>query len=268
MNGYNILVKVLFCFLFVSPAYASPVRVLPEPVSITPKAGMFTLTKETREWLLTARDCRDKRVVMTVGHVDGVKSAEGYLLDVGVEKIEVRAPTAAGLFYAVQTLRQLQEWNGIPCVHIVDYPRYSYRGMHLDVSRHFFNVAFIKQYLDLLAAYKINTFHWHLTDSHGWRLEIRQYPRLCSMGAWRADRSGVPMTIAEATKPGEPVAYGGYYTQEQVKEIVAYAAERYITVIPEIEMPGHCTAALVAYPQYSDVDNPTPLRMLVTDPSA
>ena len=261
MNGYDILVKVLFCFLFVSPAYASPVRVLPEPVSITPKAGMFTLTKETREWLLTARDCRDKRVVMTVGHVDGVKSAEGYLLDVGVEKIEVRAPTAAGLFYAVQTLRQLQEWNGIPCVHIVDYPRYSYRGMHLDVSRHFFNVAFIKQYLDLLAAYKINTFHWHLTDSHGWRLEIRQYPRLCSMGAWRADRSGVPMTIAEATKPGEPAAYGGYYTQEQVKEIVAYAAERYITVIPEIEMPGHCTAALVAYPQYSDVDNPTPLRM-------
>lgn len=264
-NECFFLVKVLICSLFLSlfvpPAYASPVRVLPEPVSIVQKEGVFRMTQETKEWLRTAKDCRDKRVVLTVGDVTGVSSAEGYLLEVGVERIEVRAPSAAGLFYAVQTLRQLQQGDDVPCVRIIDYPRYAYRGMHLDVSRHFFSVAFIKQYLDILAAYKINTFHWHLTDSHGWRLEIKRYPRLCSVGAWRADRTGIPMTIAEATRPGEAAAYGGYYTQEQVKEIVTYAAERYITVVPEIEMPGHCTAALVAYPQYSDVDNPVPLRV-------
>lgn len=261
MNGYKFLVKVLLMLLSLPPAFASPVRVLPEPVSITQKEGVFRMTGQTVDWLRSARDCKDERVVLSLGPVEGISSPEGYLLDVSPGMIRVQAPSKAGLFYAVQTLRQLQEAGGIPCVRILDYPRYAYRGMHLDVSRHFFSVEFIKHYLDILATFKINTFHWHLTDSHGWRLEIRQYPRLCSVGAWRADRTGIPMTIAEATKPGEPATYGGYYTQEQVREIVAYAAERFITVIPEIEMPGHCTAALVAYPQYADLDNPAPLRV-------
>ncbi len=261
MNGYKFLVKVLLMFLSIPPAFASPVKVLPEPVSIAQKEGVFRMTGKTMEWLRLGKDCRDGRVILSVGPVEGISSPEGYLLDVSPDMLRVQAPSKAGIFYAVQTLRQLQEAGGIPCVRILDYPRYAYRGMHLDVSRHFFSVDFIKHYLDILAAYKINTFHWHLTDSHGWRLEIKQYPKLCSVGAWRADRTGIPMTIAEATKPGEPATYGGYYTQEQVREIVAYAADRFITVIPEIEMPGHCTAALAAYPQYADLDNPAPLRV-------
>jgi hexosaminidase len=131
--------------------------------------------------------------------------------------------------------------------------------MHLDVSRHFFDVSFIKKFLDILAWYKINTFHWHLTDSHGWRLEIKQYPELTAVGAWRAARPGIPMSIAEPTAKGEPAGYGGFYTQEEVKDIIEYAKERFISIVPEIEMPGHCTAALVAYPQYADLDNNTPL---------
>ncbi|MEO6722673.1 MAG: family 20 glycosylhydrolase, partial [Ferruginibacter sp.] len=131
----------------------------------------------------------------------------------------------------------------------------------LDVSRHFFSTTFIKRYLDILAMYKINTFHWHFTDSHGWRLEIKQYQKLTSVGAWRADRSGIPMTIAPVTQPNEPATYGGFYTQEEVREIIQYATDRSITIIPEIEVPGHCTAALVAYPEFNDLDNSVPLLM-------
>jgi hexosaminidase len=266
MHAYRHLVKVLLLLavgFHAYPASALPVRVLPEPVSITQKSGVFRMMRETHSWLngKVLRSCGDKRVVVVLQPVPGISSPEGYLLDIGPGQIRLQAPSQAGLFYGWQTLRQLQEGDGIPCVNILDYPRYAYRGMHLDVSRHFFSVDFIREYLDILAAYKINTFHWHLTDSHGWRLEIKQYPRLTAVGAWRADRTGIPMTIAEATKPGEPATYGGYYTQEQVKEIIAYAAARFITIIPEIEMPGHCTAALVAYPQYADLDNPVPLLM-------
>ncbi|HVU56807.1 MAG TPA: beta-N-acetylhexosaminidase [Puia sp.] len=239
---------------------------LPEPVSVVAKTGVFRMSKETREWLgikdaSVLKRCGDRRVELVLRAVKGVASPEGYLLDVEAGRILVQASSEAGLFYGVMTLRQLVDGETLPCVRILDYPRYGYRGMHLDVSRHFFQVDLIKQYLDILASYKINTFHWHLTDSHGWRLEIRQYPRLCSVGGWRADRANIPMTIAEPTHSGEPATYGGYYMQEQVRDIVAYAAARFITVIPEIEMPGHCTAALVAYPQYADLGNPVPLLM-------
>ncbi|MBN8850466.1 MAG: beta-N-acetylhexosaminidase [Sphingobacteriales bacterium] len=268
------MVKVLILVLSVGYSYsasASPVRVLPEPVSISPKAGVFRMTKETMVWLemkdaRALKGCGDKRVKLVLRSVEGVVSPEGYLLDITRGGVLIQASSEAGLFYGMMTLRQLVDsgtsvsgTGTLACVRILDYPRYGYRGMHLDVSRHFFGVNFIKQYLDILASFKINTFHWHLTDSHGWRLEIKQYPRLCSVGGWRADRTNIPMTIAEPTHPGEPATYGGFYTQEQVRDIVAYAAARFITVIPEIEMPGHCTAALVAYPQYADLDNPVPL---------
>ena len=218
-------------------------------------------------------DHAENAIIISIGSNERIKE-EGYILDINSQRILITAYDEAGLFYAFQSIRQLfsaafyqshninksVHWE-VPSAYIIDYPRYSYRGMHLDVSRHFFPTSFIKHFLDILAQYKINIFHWHLTDSHGWRLEIKQYPRLTSVGAWRANRSGIPMTIAEATQPGEPATYGGYYTQQEVKEIIEYAKERFITIIPEIEMPGHCEAALVAYPQFNDLNNKTPLLL-------
>ncbi len=219
--------------------------IIPEPASVEETGGVFNLP--------------GGKLVYSVKPPAATDPPEGYRLDVTPQGIQITA-SGAGLFYAEQTLKQLGQPGGkIPCVKIIDYPRYGFRGMHLDVSRHFFGVAFIKKYLDILAAYKLNTFHWHLTDSHGWRIEIKKYPRLTSIGAWRADRRGIPMTIAKPTAIGEPATYGGFYTQAEIRDVVAYAAKRYITIIPEIEIPGHCDAALVAYPEYSDLDNPVPL---------
>ncbi|HUG00675.1 MAG TPA: beta-N-acetylhexosaminidase [Longimicrobiales bacterium] len=193
---------------------------------------------------------------------------EGYRLSVDGAGIVVTAATAAGLFYGAQTLRQLlppavdrggflsehaPRWE-VPSVRIEDEPRFGYRGMHLDVGRHFFPVAFVKRYLDLLALYKMNRFHWHLTEDQGWRIEIRAYPRLTEVGAWRRETLCGHYGNRPHTFDGE--RYGGYYTRDEVREIVAYAAERHITVIPEIEMPGHSLAALAAYPELACTEGP------------
>ncbi len=181
-----------------------------------------------------------------------------YDLKISAQNIVVNGQTASGTFYGMQTLLQLlPEMNAggkqknhslsVAQLSINDYPRFQYRGMHLDVARHFFPVSFIKKYIDYLAAYKYNTFHWHLTDDQGWRIEIKKYPLLTKVGAWRNS------TII-GRYPGtgnDNTVHGGFYTQEQVKEIVQYAAARFITVIPEIEMPGHASAAIAAYPQLS-----------------
>ncbi len=192
---------------------------------------------------------------------------EGYILDVNPQTIVIRAGGAAGIFYGVQSLRQLlppemekEKPNvtqcTVPCVRIEDKPRFSWRGMHLDVCRHFFPKSFILRYIDLLALHKINVFHWHLTEDQGWRIEIKKYPKLTEIGSWRVDRSDVHWNEREPQKPGEKATYGGFYTQEEVKEVVAYAKKRFITVVPEIEMPGHSVAALAAYPQYSCTGGP------------
>lgn len=139
----------------------------------------------------------------------------------------------------------------IPAVQISDEPRFAYRGMHLDVSRHFFPKEFIKRYIDLIAFNKMNTFHWHLVDDQGWRIEIKKYPKLTEIGAWRVDRPGKIWGERKAQKEGEKATYGGFYTQEDIREIVAYAKDRYITIIPEIEMPAHVMSAIAAYPQLS-----------------
>lgn len=185
-----------------------------------------------------------------------------YELSVTEYAIGISAKSGSGLFYGVQTLLQLiknAEANNtkanavnrnsfaLPRLEIIDEPRFAYRGMHLDVSRHFYDVAFIKKYIDYLAAYKFNTFHWHLTDDQGWRIEIKKYPKLTSRGGYRNG------TII-GRYPGrgnDSLHYGGFYTQAQIKEVVKYAAERYITIVPEIEMPGHASAAIAAYPQLS-----------------
>jgi hexosaminidase len=186
-------------------------------------------------------------------------AGESYRLSVSQAKITLIAK-GAGLFYGIQTLIQLfpNERRGtavLPCVTIADHPRFGYRGMMLDVSRHFFTVDEIKDLLDLMATYKLNRFHWHLTDDQGWRIEIKSYPKLTTVGAWRVPRLG-DFGNMEPPQPGEAAADGGFYTQAQVKEIVQYAAERYIQIIPEIDVPGHCMAAIAAYPEFSVTKNP------------
>ena len=160
------------------------------------------------------------------------------------------------------TLLQLQklqpDTNFLPCAEIEDAPRFVYRGMHLDVSRHFYPVSFIKKYLDIMALYKFNTFHWHLTDSPGWRLQINKYPLLTSQSGFRnyAHWTDWSKNGSHFVPEGSPNAYGGYYTQDEAKEIVAYAKQRNITVIPEIEMPGHSYEVLAAYPELSCTNDP------------
>ncbi len=171
---------------------------------------------------------------------------EGYELTVTPEGAILRANTLQGFFYGSQTLRQLltcetNPSNSLRGVHIVDTPRYTWRGMHLDVGRHFMPLAFVKRYIDLLAMHKFNIFHWHLTEDQGWRIEIKKYPKLTEVAAWR-------------NKDGH--RYGGFYTQDEIREIVAYAQERHITIVPEIEMPGHALAAIAAYPEFSCTGGP------------
>jgi hexosaminidase len=166
--------------------------------------------------------------------------------------LELAGGSSAGVFYGIQTLKQTvpsdpAEAYVLPSLEIVDRPAFPYRGMHLDVSRHFFDVAFIKKHLDAMAQAKMNTFHWHLTDDQGWRIEIKHYPRLTDVGAWRSGSQQGPYSLQNF----DTLRYGGFYTQDQIREVVAYAAERHITVVPEIEMPGHALAALAAYPQFS-----------------
>ncbi|MGH2348724.1 MAG: beta-N-acetylhexosaminidase [bacterium] len=188
---------------------------------------------------------------------------EGYRLSVTGTRITIRAFRPAGAFYAVQTLRQLLPveifraarvegvaWT-VPAVEIEDIPRFPWRGAHLDVSRSFMPKEFVKKYIDLLALHKLNRFHWHLTDDQGWRIEIKKYPRLTSVGAWRRETLvGIQHAYADTTLwryDGRP--HGGFYTQNDVREIVAYAQARFVTVVPEIEMPGHAQAAIAAYPE-------------------
>ncbi|MHC1730587.1 MAG: family 20 glycosylhydrolase [Bacteroidales bacterium] len=193
---------------------------------------------------------------------------EEYSLKVRRKSVTLTAGTSEGLFRGIQTVRQLfppqifgevtaedVKWT-MPCVSVTDYPRFGWRGMHLDVSRHFFDVEFVKRYIDILAMHKLNVFHWHLVDDQGWRIEIKKYPRLTEVGAWRVDREEMPWDSREPQKPEEQATYGGFYTQEEIREVVDYAASKYITVVPEIEMPAHVGSALAAYPEYSCTEGP------------
>ena len=196
-------------------------------------------------------------ILLTTAEADGSLGKEGYRLEVTPQGVVIRAPQPAGLFYGVQTLRQLlpaetfgsskiatAEPFAIPCVQIEDYPRFGWRGMHLDVSRHFFDVQFVKRYLDQLALHKLNVFHWHLTDDDGWRVDIKKYPRLTWLGAWRGSQEALPPSYESGNQ-----RYGGFYTQEQIREVVRYAADRHILIVPEVDVPAHSRAAIVAYPK-------------------
>ena len=223
------------------------------------------LTKAIEEktlWTIRSADAVRQNVICFA--LDSLSDipAEGYRLAITPEKVEFKAKTSAGLFYGLQTFLQLladtslydtkeQLWR-LPVLRIEDEPAFAYRGMHLDVSRHFYPVEFIYKYLDLMSYYKFNTFHWHLTDAGGWRLEIRQYPGLVEKGAWRTQEDWRKWWVGGDRKyalKDDPGAYGGYYTEKEIRNIVAYAAERHITVIPEIEMPGQSEEVLHAYPE-------------------
>lgn len=207
----------------------------------------------------TKTTAAQKAIVFSITPNDTAIKEEGYLLNISSYEIIITASTSAGSFYAIQTLIQLlpierKSSLKIQAVAITDAPHYKWRGMHLDCSRHFFSKDEVKKYLDLMALYKFNIFHWHLTDDQGWRIEIKKYPLLTQISSMRKETViGHPKDTGN-TFDGKP--YGGYYTQEDIKEIVAYAAQRHITIVPEIEMPGHSVAALAAYPLYSCTGGP------------
>jgi len=193
---------------------------------------------------------------------------EGYTLEVNEQTIEISAHKAPGIFNGLQTLRQMLppeiltkknmgtgSFTMMGC-KITDYPRFGWRGLMLDVSRHFFTVDEVKSYIDKMAQYKFNVFHWHLTDDEGWRIEIKSLPKLTEIGAWRVERYGRFGDSRPYPKPNEEKTYGGFYTQEQIKEVIKYAADRNITIVPEIDMPGHSMAALAAYPEFSTKKEP------------
>lgn len=197
----------------------------------------------------------DNSIVLSLDNT--LSNDEGYELSVSKEQISVKGKTEAGVFYGIQTLHKaLPVTDGttlaaIPCGSVKDYPRFDYRGFMVDVGRHFFSVDYLKEIIDMLALHNINYFHWHLTEDQGWRIEIKKYPKLTEIGSKRK------CTIKDwETKELDSIPVSGYYTQEEAKEIVRYAAERYITVIPEIDMPGHMLAALASYPELGCTGGP------------
>lgn len=276
--------------------------IIPQPKTMELRSGEFLLRPDTK--VFTDKNSRQtatqlaERLRKSTGYPLKIKSyssretpagillttkdantnlgAEGYDLDVSGNSVVIRAPIQAGLFYGAQTFLQLlppeifstnvankSEWR-VPSLHIEDQPRFKWRGFMLDVSRHFYNKADVERILDEMALYKLNTFHWHLVDDQGWRIEIKKYPRLTQIGAWRKQSdlprandgtTAHPAWMAPAAdKFGPDGRYGGFYTQKDIREVVAYAAARHITIVPEIEMPGHSGAALTAYPELRCLD--------------
>ncbi len=200
------------------------------------------------------------KVMMSIDNSKTSDNEESYSLTVNKGGVSAQASSEAGIFYAIQTLLQLIESNDglLPFVEIIDAPRFAYRGLMLDCSRHFLSMDFLKKQIDMMAYLKLNRFHWHLTDGAGWRLQINKYPELTNIAAWRAEHTWKEWWNSgrQYVKEGTPGAYGGYYTQDEARELVKYAADRYITVIPEIEMPGHSEEVLAVYPQLSCTGKP------------
>jgi hexosaminidase len=280
-QSFSLLAGLVLIALIAFPAmvHGENLTIIPKPLSIRQSEGHFTISEKTvivvhpglPDWRMVANSVREKlrratglelpvmadeedlASCIVINGNTGKKELgeEAYELSVRVDRVMITAQTAHGAYYGTQSLYQLLPpevehpaastgipWK-IPCVEILDKPRFPWRGMHLDVGRHFFPPAFVKRYLDVMAAYKLNTFHWHLTEDQGWRIEIKKYPRLTGIGSQRRETMG------------DCAPYGGYYTQDEVREVVEYARQRFISVVPEIEMPGHAQAALASYPEFS-----------------
>lgn len=280
--------KKIFLLLFLLPflAKAQFGNIIPQPVHLSYQPGTFLIDGKTAiKFNPSAKDLAQAAGFLqkTIQRISGYQlpfnisatktiqfqisqiaeiGNEGYVLKVTPSGILLQANTKAGIIYGIQTLLQTlpairtNALLQVPCMEITDYPRFAWRGMHLDVCRHFFGPEFVKEYIDLMATYKFNVFHWHLVDDQGWRIEIKKYPKLTEIGAWRVDHTDKVWGDRPQAKPGEPATYGGYYTQEQIKDIVAYAAARNITIVPEIEMPGHVASAIASYPYLSCTQQP------------
>jgi hexosaminidase len=277
--------KLIISFFFLvnlSAIAQTNINITPKPVELTQKTGYFNLSKSTviiantaakhnadmlnfylKKWYgftLPVKNIspnQNIKNVISLGIVyPGDRKKDQYNLSVESNKINIGGVSAEALFYGIQTFLQLLPTDKdsinnnefkIPQLAIKDYPRFQYRGMHLDVGRHFFGVDEVKKYIDYLAYHKFNTFHWHLTEDQGWRIEIKKYPLLTSVGGFR---NGTIIGHNPGTG-NDSIHYGGFYTQQEIKDIVKYAKDRYITIIPEIEMPGHSSAAIAAYPALS-----------------
>lgn len=273
-----------------------PPHIIPQPLSIETHPGSMEITKRTvivypflnpdlkfvagylKEALRTSTGLTlrfvdlperpEKDYILLDLAPNDSTGKEGYRLNATEEGVTIVGGDAAGTFYGMQTLLQLlppetyspaptrRTSRILPSVSIQDKPRFGWRGMMLDVSRHFFPKSFVKQFIDYLAMHKMNTFHWHLCDDQGWRVEIKKYPRLTKLSAWRTNREDMHWNIRPPQKAGEKATYGGFYSQKDIKEVIRYAAARHITIVPEIEMPAHATAVIAAYPQFSCTGGP------------
>ena len=282
MNTHNIFKSVLFSTLLLignSCSERKEIDVIPMPRSVEYHSGNFTISPETKSYTNLSAESRqaltDYLEGTSLGSVPFAESATGnngielnlcdnsivtgneaYRIEIDKKGVRLSANTETGIFYGLQTLLQLLN-NGdnktLPALTINDSPRFPYRGLHLDVSRHFFDKEFVKKQLNAMAYFKMNRLHWHLTDGAGWRIEIKKYPRLTSFAAWRPFDKLNDWWVGGRTfcEQDDPRAVGGYYTQDDIREVVAYAAERHITIIPEIEMPGHSEEVLATYPELS-----------------
>ena len=266
------------------------VSIIPQPVSVSVQEGSFQLKSDTA--ILTDRTTQHlgemlaRWMAPATGYAlkvrrGGAEEAnsislaidsslsrlgnEGYMLEVTPQRVTIRAPQEAGVFYAMQSLRQLlppaifaksvqqgTTWS-IPGVRMEDYPRFKWRGAMMDVSRHFMPKDFVLSFIDLLALHKMNVFHWHLTDDQGWRIEIKKYPKLTQVGGWRKQTR-----LGHENRPRgfDKKPHGGFYTQKEIRDVLEYARQRYITIVPEIEMPGHAQAAIAAYPELGNTNEP------------
>ena len=263
--------------------------IIPNPVSYIAEKGNFVVTPTTKVVLKNSNselfqvadlffssfvikglkvvqskpNANSKNIEISLNSIaDESIGKEGYSLKVRQNKVELKANNVIGVFYALQSLDQLFDFNAksngnvvLPACTITDFPRFGWRGLMLDVSRHFFSTSDVKKYIDWMSKYKFNVLHWHLSDDNGWRIEIKALPKLTEIGAWRVERFGA-FGNREAPSEGEATAYGGFYTQEEIKDILHYAAERQITIVPEIDIPGHSMALLAAYPELSTLKEP------------
>jgi hexosaminidase len=279
MNKIILFFVTVFLYSCSANTEKKELNLIPQPESIDFKEGNFLISADTKCFIPEeyAADLHDYVVekfkndlaidievlsgkakgtsnfIQFVKTDDQEMADEGYVLEVLPEQITLKANSYAGLFYAFQTLRQLipadaSQEAQVPCLDCKDEPRFEWRGMMLDVSRHFQTKEFVMKQIDIFASYKLNKFHWHLTDDQGWRIQIDKYPNLTDKGAWRADRTGISWWAREAATAKEAKTVGGFYTKEDIREVIEYARLRNVEIIPEIDVPGHSKALIASYP--------------------